>query len=469
MTYSPMYSRQRADFVAATEAAVQPLVDSAAAWAEGTLPGGIGTKSAKEWEELAETASISTDTSQRWYLTRKQALSGQCDTDRTAQLAVFLDGSKQDFTSAATLSAGVVTMNQLNVAGGSISAPDRLYLFRREVAVGIADSDLNAQFATFVDGSNSESVRQGSDAATTGGIICWGDSLTQGTGPVTPYPAYLAAATGRDVLNLGIGGQQGYQIAARMGAIGVPMTVSGNTLSAGANSVTAINGTAPRSVLPFPSEFFYTNLQLLSTQDANARSIRGTLGSVRGTLNRTATLVGGSYTDASTETYTFTPDDGETLPAKVPAGSVFVADYEQDDRTHVFWLFRNNYTDPNYLDILDACIRRIGHGRYVIMPVINGDNAGERNSSVDPTNYNTIRAIEDALTNRYAGRVLNIRRLLIDKGLTALSITPTAQDTTDIADDTVPDSLRQDGIHLIDAAYEFVADEVNTFLTLKVY
>lgn len=29
MTYTPMYSRQRADFVAATEAEVQPLVDAA--------------------------------------------------------------------------------------------------------------------------------------------------------------------------------------------------------------------------------------------------------------------------------------------------------------------------------------------------------------------------------------------------------------------------------------------------------
>jgi len=54
MTYNPMYSRQRADFVAATEAEVQPLVDLAQAWAEGTLPGGAGTKSAKGWSEVSE-------------------------------------------------------------------------------------------------------------------------------------------------------------------------------------------------------------------------------------------------------------------------------------------------------------------------------------------------------------------------------------------------------------------------------
>lgn len=54
MTYNPMYSRQRADFVAAVTAEVQPLVDEAQAWAEGTLPGGAGTKSAKEWSEVSE-------------------------------------------------------------------------------------------------------------------------------------------------------------------------------------------------------------------------------------------------------------------------------------------------------------------------------------------------------------------------------------------------------------------------------
>lgn len=34
MTYNPMYSRQRADFVAAVEAEVQPLVDEARSYAE---------------------------------------------------------------------------------------------------------------------------------------------------------------------------------------------------------------------------------------------------------------------------------------------------------------------------------------------------------------------------------------------------------------------------------------------------
>ena len=58
MTYSPMYSRQREDFVAAVMADVQPLIDQAAAWAEGTLPGGAGTKSAKEHaQDAAASAS----------------------------------------------------------------------------------------------------------------------------------------------------------------------------------------------------------------------------------------------------------------------------------------------------------------------------------------------------------------------------------------------------------------------------
>lgn len=59
MAYSPMYSRQRADFVAAVTADVQPLVDEAQSWAEGTLPGGAGTKSAKEWAGEAADSALS--------------------------------------------------------------------------------------------------------------------------------------------------------------------------------------------------------------------------------------------------------------------------------------------------------------------------------------------------------------------------------------------------------------------------
>lgn len=420
--------------------------------------------------DAATASATQLDGTQRWYLTRRQVVFGQADTNRTAALAVFIDGTRQEFTDLDNLTADAATLGELTVAGGTLRAPDRYYLFRKQVSIGLGDTALKAQFATFVDGSNSQSVRQIGDAAAVGGIVCLGDSLTQGVSGGPSYPAQLAATTGRDVVNLGIGGQQGFQIAARMGAIGVPLTVSGNSLSAGANSVTAINGTAPQSVLAAsPAGFFATNLQLLSTQDANARSIKGVLGSVRGTLNRTATLVSGSYTSASTETYTFTPDAGQTLPAKVPPGAMFVADYAYADRTHVFWLFRNNYLTPGYLDVLDACIRRLGHGRYVVMPVINGDNLGERSSSADPTNYNTIRAIEDALANRYAGRFLPIRRLLIDKALTALGITPTAQDIIDVADDTVPDSLRLDSIHLTTDCDGFVADEVSSFLTFAGY
>jgi hypothetical protein len=75
MTYSPMYSRQREDFVQAVTAEVQPLVDQAelaaalaAAWAEGTLPGGAGTKSAKEWATLVASAYRIVDNETRLFV-----------------------------------------------------------------------------------------------------------------------------------------------------------------------------------------------------------------------------------------------------------------------------------------------------------------------------------------------------------------------------------------------------------------
>ena len=394
------------------------------------------------------------------YLGLKQVVTGTQDGTGQVLRAAFLDASEISYAPADPLfAAGSVAAN-----GGTISISDALYYDLGQVAFAVSDPNLLAVQVSRIDGSAPLTVA----AIALKPIVCIGDSLTAGAGG-TPYPTQLAALTGRTVVNLGIGGQQGYQIAGRMGAIGIPVAVSSNKIVLGANVVTTINGTAVQSCVATTS-FQATNLQLLSTSaDILTRSATGTCGSVHGTLTRSAAYgagSGGVYDATATESYSFTPDAGAALPANCPAGTTFVADYAYEDSTHVFWPFRNNFADPNYLQVLAAMHARVPHRRTVLLPVTNGLFTNEY---LGQYSWLNIFAIENAEANAYPSRFLNIRRLLIDTALTTLGLTPTTQDLSDIANDTAPTQLHSDQTHFTTAAYGFIASMVNNFLVSKGY
>lgn len=122
--------------------------------------------------------------------------------------------------------------------------------------------------------------------------------------------------------------------------------------------------------------------------------------------------------------------------------------------TTVIWAGRNNYTDPTTVKSdIAAMIAAIGHDRYLVLSVINGDYANEY---IGQSDYQTIVNLNTDLAALYGARFIDVRTPLVAAGAPAGS-NPSA---TDYAHDVPPVGLRFDNIHLLDAAYAMVGNAV---------
>ena len=295
-----------------------------------------------------------------------------------------------------------------------------------------------------------------------------GDSLTAGAGGGGITIATAAAAVlGVPAYTRAIGGQWSNQIAYRQGGLVADVTFSGNQIVSGANTITQINGTA---IATLSATAGWPGLFLTTTSpDAAARSIKVKIGLITGTLTRTK---------PSDESYVFTPDAGPTLPVTCPARSPMVvlgddtSSFGSDadaKRINSLWYGRNDdWTSPDPIMVaLEASVQRLieaGNKRFVVMTVLNGNYAAE---VAGQSRYDQLMAINRAIIKRWPQNTLDIRRWLIDRALSDLGITPTTQDSADIANDIVPTSLRSDNIHLTGTAYGGVGQQVAAFITSK--
>jgi len=263
-------------------------------------------------------------------------------------------------------------------------------------------------------------------------IEAWGDSMTAGAGGGgTTYTGILASALSRTVNNQGIGGQNSAQIAARQGGLQTLLTVTGNQIPAsGAVAVTA------RTQSPITSQ--------------GAQSFTGTLAGVAGTLSRNGD-----------DSYTFTRAAAGSI-VSCPAATVFLFDVAVGarDKTVVIWSGRNDAkstradhtaTRDNILSMLSYLSPPVE--RVLVVSVCNGAGEGTGTSA-----YNQIAATNAELQRTFGDRYIDLRRYLVDFGLADAGISPTAQDTTDVAADTIPASLRADNVHFTAAGYTLVGN-----------
>ncbi|MDR3512618.1 MAG: hypothetical protein P4L73_13365 [Caulobacteraceae bacterium] len=306
---------------------------------------------------------------------------------------------------------------------------------------------------------------------------CWGDSLTNGYNAVQGQDfvtrlGSLLAPFGHAVENLGWGGQTSQMIAERMGVYTVPVTLSGNQIVAGANSVTAINGAAIQNwtslvaATGHPPNPCY---QFLTHAKSDTLTRKGTLCGVHGVMTMTDT----GTAPSDTETYTFTPDTGYSGTTACPVGSPFQADLAPHcDETPILWLGRNNAAayPAQVLTDIAACVASFAPKakRYLVMSVLNGAYEGTGTTAYT----NIVSTVNAGLAAAYSGYYLDIRTYLVQHGLADAGITPTTQDTADIAADIVPSSLRTtsgvtDSQHLNAAGYNLVATQIYNFLVAK--
>lgn len=269
-----------------------------------------------------------------------------------------------------------------------------------------------------------------------------GDSLTAGD-----YAALVAAAFGMPLLvpssdaSAGIGSQNSTQIAARYGALALTCSLSGNTMGAVANYLTAIS---------------VHLIARVGDQVGTVRSLRASILGITGTLTSTqsATSVPNSITfGGQWYTYTFTPDAGQTLPGTVPAGTALVIDPEaRQDSVLLVWMGRNDVGAAGWQDTVKANIAAVVAAykplvrRICILSITNAVA-----EPIGTANYDQIVAFNADIAALYPDSYVDVRAAY--NAGTATDI-PAAANTSD-------------GVHYTTAGKTAIAGAVISFITSK--
>lgn len=277
-------------------------------------------------------------------------------------------------------------------------------------------------------------------------ISCIGDSLTAGAGGGgTSYPSVLASLIpDATVINRGVGGESSVTICARMG---------GNPFKCVFDSTT-LTPDLDQNVLVFEDIQGYPTLPL---RQGNGGSFEGTLypAGIKGTIRRE----GGTTTSGGV--YKFDPTDLSEATA-INEYQTFVLDYAADDRNNiaVIWIGQNGPSTERAITDAKAIINNMNtlNKQYIVM--------------VKPTSSD---ADDTAFFNEFGSRMISVREYLSKPvyasdgetittscGLRDASIVPTTQDLVDIQNRWVPESLRNDSVHLNAAGYTVLANLVFT-------
>ncbi len=264
-------------------------------------------------------------------------------------------------------------------------------------------------------------------------ITCWGDSMTAGAGGGgTTYPAVLqslltAAGYTSTVFNRGVGGENAPTICARAG---------GNPFIA-----LLVGGVIPATTTAVEITLQPINGQVTKPLMQGASSYTGRLGNVPGTFSRTVV--------DTTYTYFFTrAKAGTEIIANRPLPLYLdIGDQARGDIT-IIWIGQNGPNDVRAIQDAKAIIQRMTalDKRYLVISKPGGSST----SDVD----------DAAWFAEFGRRFIPIRQYLVKYGLADAGIEPTAQDITDMANGTVPTSLRFDGVHWLAPGYTILANIV---------
>ncbi|MGV2947505.1 SGNH/GDSL hydrolase family protein [Acinetobacter sp. AGC35] len=307
--------------------------------------------------------------------------------------------------------------------------------------------------ASYASPSKFKSSYQSTEIKTVSGpdIVCWGDSMTQGagaTGGNAPYPQALQlllnnAGISATVRNSGCGGETSFTIAARQGGNPMRLYAESGVIPASPTAVKIVmldnNG---KPIRPLVQKSGIPGQDSSLWFDGAIAGIKGRLAIVKPN--------GASSAWDNANYYTFTrAEAGAEVILNRP--TPFYLDFAEARRGDIaiIWTGQNNETPSEYI-IADnnAMINHLNTAikRYLVIS--------------RPKPYLDLAAQisdEEKLYLAYGSRFINVRKYLIEYGLADAGITPTAQDTADIAAGLVPSSLRSDGTHFNNAGYAVVA------------
>lgn len=119
----------------------------------------------------------------------------------------------------------------------------------------------------------------------------------------------------------------------------------------------------------------------------------------------------------------------------------------------IIWAGRNNFADPTTVKAdIASMVASLGHSNYIVLSVLNADNATEYAGGSD---YATIMQLNADLAATYGAHFLDVRSYLV-----SLYNPSVPQDVIDHGHDIPPSSLRSSTVHLNDAGYQDVANFV---------
>ncbi|MGQ9230367.1 hypothetical protein ACUU1B_26335, partial [Klebsiella pneumoniae] len=283
-----------------------------------------------------------------------------------------------------------------------------------------------------------------------------GDSTGAGTGAPAGYsfPDQLAALIGNGFVatNYSIGGQKSGQVAMRMGAKPIYLTVNGDLIpaSGGSVAITQINGVSATAEPAYPSQ----DVRFLSTpSNTTTYTLDGWISGIKCRVTRTSS--------GGVETYNLTALSGSGF--RCLPGSLFVPEYAmQDHSDSEMWIcvgindFRTGATTAADYDAdvaaiktnIDALVNQAEKsGRPILVYGINTCNYPPV-EFLGGIRYQRILEVNQYLSQKYPGYYVrgsngrDLREELVSRYNASI-----AQDVTDFGNDIVPSSLRNDNRH----------------------
>lgn len=266
------------------------------------------------------------------------------------------------------------------------------------------------------------------------GIVCFGDSLTEGAGGNgVSFPKIIEERLQKEriyipVVNMGVGGENSCTIAGRAG--GIPFRVKSFTIPAEKEAVPV-----------YFQEEEDKSIRLLEKGDlgVNPCSIYG----VEGELS--CEIVKGERTD-----YYFTRSNaGEAV--EVPEGSEVWTFASQSYKDYIYIVFigaNKGYTDSQNLINQQRSILELQEkhtGKYIVigLPNVTGEEGKE---------------MEQAMEEAYGDKYINLREYISTGGIYDAGLKPTAEDLEQMELGKVPPSLLADHIHFNTKGYTIIGN-----------
>jgi lysophospholipase L1-like esterase len=267
-------------------------------------------------------------------------------------------------------------------------------------------------------------------------ITCWGDSITAGAGGSgTKYPLVLAELCGRTVYNAGVGGESSATISARQG--GTVMLVNDFTIPSTTTAVQIADYYNPilnnqgKAVYPLRQGNGYVNTC--------------SIGGVEGTLSRTQT----SSTSKDLVYYFTRTEAGNEVIIDRPTPIITAGQIDRRSDIMIIFIGQNGGYDTTE-ELINQIKAMVDFNdsiktEYIVLGLTSGTAESRASMEYD---------FSEAFGRRY----INLREYISAYGLDDAELTATKEDLEDMAEGSIPASLRYDNVHFNAYGYTVIGN-----------